>query len=310
MNDEVTDQQTKSVSCDININNLYIDDEWANMCEDEYDSNIKDRPLEGSLHENENEKKNIKNQQKDIDIDGVLLIDILKFKDDEILHYEVRVADNLKKCIDTEYKNTELLIIDIKEKNDVFLKKNIINKLKWLMDVSKHFSKKLNLPDYIHKINKKCVIPRSSYKFCNNNYKCEYNYNSFSRSKGCIAKHFVHNMVCADINVLIKYISIDKQTYDLVEIRKSIHTISFVMNHMYEELQHGIKLHGYDKAHINVTHTRKNKFNSKKIYNANNKHRYKSRKNNTRKYNNFRRQSTYTHQLSTTTNNKKMNFFK
>ena len=217
------------------------------MCEDEYDCNIKDRPLEGSLHEDD---KKI-NKPKDIDINDILSIDILKFTDNEILNYEVRIADYLKKCIDTEYKNLELLIINDKDKSNAFFKKNIIDKLKWLMNISKYFSKKLKLPDYIHKNNTmKYVIPRSSYKFCNNNYKCEYNYNS--RYKGCIAKHFIHNMVYADMDVLVKYISIEQQKYDLTEIRKSIHTISFVMNHMYDELQRGIEQYGSSKAHVNM----------------------------------------------------------
>jgi len=362
MNGKANDPQTKTVLHDIdmcNINDIYVEDEWANMCEDEYDNNEKDRPLEGSLHENDNER-NIRGQPKDIDVNDILLIDISKFTDNEILYYEVCITDYLKKCIDTEYKNIELLMINSKEKSDAFFDKNIINKLRWLMKISSYFSKKLKLSNYVHKINhKKYVIPRSSYKFCNNNYKCEYNYNS--RYKGCIAKHFIHNMVYADINVLIKYISAKQQTYDLAEIRKSIHTISFVMNHMYDELRHGIKQYGYDKAHVNIHYSRRNKFNSsvtkrqglnkskftnysKQTYDgrealvtnpehsflgdaqlfaeivpqvnntkvrpsvlpqANNKRRYKSRKNSTRKYTSYRRRPACTRQLSTITNHAK-----
>ena len=113
MNGKINDLQTKTVSHNIdmcNIDDIYIEDEWANMCEDEYDCNIKDRPLEGNLHEDDNEI----NKPKDIDINDILLIDISKFTDNEILNYEVSIADYLKKCIDTEYKNLELLIINDK----------------------------------------------------------------------------------------------------------------------------------------------------------------------------------------------------
>ena len=47
-------------------------------------------------------------------------------------------------------------------------------------------------------------VSRCSYKFCNYKDSCAYNYN---KSKNlCYQDHYVHNMVCADIKVLLDYI--------------------------------------------------------------------------------------------------------
>ena len=82
-------------------------------------------------------------------------------------------------------------------------------------------------------------ISRCSYKFCNYKDSCTYNYN---KSKNlCYQDHYVHNMVCADIKVLLDYIEQKYGQMKLVlhnkEILKTINTLSFVINHMESELK-------------------------------------------------------------------------
>jgi hypothetical protein len=82
-------------------------------------------------------------------------------------------------------------------------------------------------------------ISRCSYKFCNFKDSCNYNYN---KSKNlCYQDHYVHNMVSADLKVLMDYIE-QKYGSDQVvahnkEILKTINTLAFVINHMESELK-------------------------------------------------------------------------
>jgi hypothetical protein len=96
-------------------------------------------------------------------------------------------------------------------------------------------------------------LQRSSYKFCENGCYCEFNYN-FSKNKGCFSKHYIHNILYNDIASLIKYIETTEKL-NFNEIRKSLHTISFVLNHMFDELKlvQCIKKDNSDKYHIERT---------------------------------------------------------
>lgn len=88
------------------------------------------------------------------------------------------------------------------------------------------------------KITNKKNIQRCSYKFCNFKDSCGYNYNKNLHK--CYQDHYVHNMVSADLYVLLEYIQLFKNDDKLVhnkEILKSINTLSFVINHMEKELK-------------------------------------------------------------------------
>lgn len=83
-------------------------------------------------------------------------------------------------------------------------------------------------------------IQRCSYKFCNFKENCTYNYSK--KKICCYQDHFVHNMVSYDLDVLIKYINSEnfknlKKNDYLKEILKSINTLSYVINHMENELK-------------------------------------------------------------------------
>uniref|UniRef100_A0A6C0EES4 Uncharacterized protein n=1 Tax=viral metagenome TaxID=1070528 RepID=A0A6C0EES4_9ZZZZ len=93
--------------------------------------------------------------------------------------------------------------------------------------------------DIIDDINNN-TIARCSYKFCSYKEKCSYNYNLKSKNL-CYQDHYVHNMVSADLKILLKYID-DKYNNSKIilhtkEILKTINTLSFVISHMECELK-------------------------------------------------------------------------
>lgn len=79
------------------------------------------------------------------------------------------------------------------------------------------------------------TLSRNSYKFCEYGYDCKFNY---SQDNHCFSQHFVYNLVSSDIYHLLNFIDgvkvYDEESRD--EIRISINTITYVINHMYEEL--------------------------------------------------------------------------
>lgn len=83
-------------------------------------------------------------------------------------------------------------------------------------------------------------ISRCSYKFCNYKDSCNYNYNK-AKTLLCYQDHYVHNMVSADLKVLLDYIEQKYSEIKIVshnkEILKTINTLSFVINHMESELK-------------------------------------------------------------------------
>ena len=106
---------------------------------------------------------------------------------------------------------------------------------------------------------KNTIIQRCSYKFCNFKENCTYNYSK--KKNYCYQDHFVHNMVSYDLDVLIKYINSDnfknlKKNDYLKEILKSINTLSYVINHMENELK------------AKCLYQEKNKWESFHVYNA------------------------------------------
>jgi hypothetical protein len=83
-------------------------------------------------------------------------------------------------------------------------------------------------------------ISRCSYKFCSYQDNCSYNYNPKTKSL-CYQDHYVHNMVSADLKILIEYIKLKFEKNSLLlhnkEILKTINTLSFVIGHMETELR-------------------------------------------------------------------------
>ncbi len=116
-----------------------------------------------------------------------------------------------------------------------------MNALKLLFNLSETLRVRIGQKDI--NIEKKILgednISRCSYKFCSFKDSCNYNYN---KSKNlCYQDHYVHNMVSADLKVLLEFV---EQKYGKIkvvshnkEILKTINTLSFVINHMESELK-------------------------------------------------------------------------
>lgn len=80
----------------------------------------------------------------------------------------------------------------------------------------------------------KSSVSRSSYKFCKYGKKCKDFYNN--DIKKCAKHHFVPDLVYNDVNSIIEYCIRSKDNIDCVELQKSIKTVSYVIKHMFNEL--------------------------------------------------------------------------
>jgi len=116
---------------------------------------------------------------------------------------------------------------------------------------------------------KKDKIIRSSYKFCNYKHECTYNYEK--GKKGCYADHYPHNMIHADCDALLECINLyytDDNEIQNKELVRCINTISFVIRHMYEEINN-LCLYStreeHDKFHFIKSNNNQKKFNNTKV---------------------------------------------
>lgn len=215
---------------------------WADSVEQELSSSMDIKVFS-------NEQKN----ECNINIENVIYGKIDSLTDINIMDYQTIIINNLRK---------EIKAVDdkIAEHLDI---NNLILKLNWLKETSKYLSDKLGQTIVLHKDNDPTILSRSSYKFCNNNFECQYNYN-IKKHCGCYARHFVHNLVNADIVALLEYINMNKTNFSPIiigEIRKSINTISFVIGHMYEELKNAQTFNFFNSKnnHIERNPKKKNK---------------------------------------------------
>ena len=132
-----------------------------------------------------------------------------------------------------------------------FLKKS----LRLILNVSNILKKRLNQNDNINNLKKSNVLSRCSYKFCNFTSKCNYYYNKKLDNK-CYQHHYVHNMVSFDLNELIKYIDSncdDNKIKSNKDILKTLNTLSYVINHMENELKSKCMYYGkneWEKFHF------------------------------------------------------------
>jgi hypothetical protein len=109
-----------------------------------------------------------------------------------------------------------------------------------LLDLSETLRLRLGQKEIIVDNKDPNIITRCSYKFCSYKDNCTYNYNLKSKNL-CYQNHYVHNMVSADLKILINYIN-NKYNSTMVithnkDILKTINTLSFVINHMESELK-------------------------------------------------------------------------
>jgi hypothetical protein len=294
---------TTNISPELTLSNI----SWASLVEEELGDSISDKILSGSVIREDIEVikgikytknvSNIKKVYRDIlikDNGDISCKDRDKDKNDnDDDNHELSEIQELSKIMKLKYETIEdLELLEYQTLISNYLRKQLknnicelssnmkdmINKLEWLRNVSNYFSKKLGLKKHVHDNSKKTKeFSRSSYKFCNYGHECEFNYN-INKYNGCFAQHYVHNIVHADLTELTGYLRniIEKNTKMTPELSneiiKSINTVSFVVNHMFDELRQTNNLSHVDrtpKKKKNNTNKNKNK-NNKNIKNYNN----------------------------------------
>lgn len=173
-----------------------------------------------------------------------------KLKEVEILCNSNNEVEKLKSKSSLIILQKELDIIKLLTKYTL-QNKNLtltffISCLNILFDLSETLRVRLKQKEIIHeKIiednkSNEFNISRCSYKFCSYQDNCSYNYNQKTKNL-CYQDHYVHNMVSADLKILIEYINQKYEKNNLVlhnkEILKTINTLSFVIGHMETELK-------------------------------------------------------------------------
>ena len=195
---------------------------WADLVNNEMSNNIIDKQM--TVIENGENKK-----ETHLNVGEIMSLDISQLTEIQLMEYQNYITSQLRKYFKQCSDKGEEIDYDLH-----------LSKVFWIGEVSKYFSNKYNLKLTAHRvkmISELNSIPRSSYKFCEYGNECTYNYNNGKEK--CNSQHFVHNLIYADIMSLYQYLLIGqmiKKKLNMVDIIKSINTISYVINHMYEEL--------------------------------------------------------------------------
>lgn len=248
---------------------------WSELVDSECGHNLENKLMQSSLNEEDMPKLSKfactieivrdKFANYQYSISDIITKNLSTLDDVTILEYQTYVASNLNKYIRQYNENPENLNMD-----DL---KMHLPKFEWLAAASKFLCTKLDLPIQLHKnyIDKTGLIARSSYKFCEFNYECEFNYKDKSH-RGCYAQHYVHNIVYADMVAIICYIKdiIDnKNKLNIIELSKCIKTVSFVIKHMMEELVN-VKYRYCTNNNVSINQFHIEKSKNKKNINNNN----------------------------------------
>jgi hypothetical protein len=140
------------------------------------------------------------------------------------------------------------------------------NCINFLYNLSEILRERINQNKINHNIKSNKNIPRCSYKFCNYKDSCSYHYKK--KESFCYQDHYVHNMVSADLYILINYIKNNFKEKKLIlhnkEILRSINTLSFVINHMFSELKTKSLYYNNDECENYHFIRKKNNKNNKK----------------------------------------------
>lgn len=123
-----------------------------------------------------------------------------------------------------------------------------VNGLKWLNNTSLYICKYTNTTDLIKPIQTDRV-QRSSYKFCTKKSECGEQYGLLLNVRPkhtCTQDHFVHYKIIRDIKCLMDVYNKqgNRNIHFLHDMKTSLITMSFVINHMVQELEDFIICHG------------------------------------------------------------------
>lgn len=210
---------------------------WHNKYYNKYDTLQLEQFIE-KLKDN-NKEKNIESKVTQLEIEYSN-----KLKDLEKLCSNMNDITVIKQDYSLNILQKELDIIKLLTKYSL-LNNNLdynffMKSLSILLDLSETLRLRLGQKEIIIDNKDPNTITRCSYKFCSYKDNCTYNYNLKSKNL-CYQNHYVHNMVSADLKILINYIN-NKYKSDMVithnkDILKTINTLSFVINHMESELK-------------------------------------------------------------------------
>lgn len=159
---------------------------------------------------------------------------------------EILKLDNpsmLKKYNALDIIQMQIIVIDVVTKYFKISKLDNIDfyvqNLTWIYTSSLYLTNLIRQP--VHK-NKTNVLMRSSYKFCNKMTDCvsQYGFLFNKKCRNCINDHYVHNKIISDIDNLLNYLKNNCKHDNLLlleqDMRKGIETLSYVLNHMEQEL--------------------------------------------------------------------------
>ena len=187
-------------------------------------------------------------------LDNNMYIKINQLENDylEKIKYIEDLYENNVKIENIKAKNSLLILQHELEIIKILSKYTLQNKvlnynffkicLLLLLEFSEILRIRLGQKEIIHyvKMNNTNNIIRCSYKFCTYQANCLYNYNLKSKQL-CYQDHYVHNMVSADLKILLNYIKENTDSNNNIihtkEILKTINTLSFVINQMETELR-------------------------------------------------------------------------
>ncbi len=240
----------------------FNENKWSELIDfDKYFDNKKTE-----IYESDNDEEEVKLNINSIDF---------SLNNEKILHEINKILQqkNFKNYTSLEIlKNQDLVSSYISKsiQNNIINKKFFIECISYLKNTSKLLSEKISQALFTHNYNfiKKDKIIRSSYKFCNYKHDCTYNYEK--GKKGCYADHYPHNMIYADCDALLECINlyyIDDNEIQNKELVRCINTISFVIRHMYEEINNLCMYSTraeHDKFHFIKSNNQK-KFNNTKV---------------------------------------------
>jgi hypothetical protein len=217
--------------------------EWYNQYFINYNININDNDINCYINKlsNKNINKSIINKVNQIEIEYEEKLNEIK-----LLCLNFEEIDKIKTKNSLIILQKELEIIKLLTKYTL-QNKNLnynffLSCLNFLYTLSETLRNRINQKELIHnKIkNNDDAIIRCSYKFCSYKENCNFNYNSKIKNL-CYQDHYVHNMVSADLKILIDYITQKYSTTNIVlhnkEILKTINTLSYVISHMEMELR-------------------------------------------------------------------------
>jgi hypothetical protein len=191
-------------------------DDWMSIIENDNGSDSIKKTL-SRCEDMHNNLPNHTNDQSD---------DIRNIDDFHLLERASMSAKNIKFQFNKNYDANEKSFIEW-----------ITTSLERLIDICFELANRNEQPIIVSTVQQKKTdhLFRNSYKFCEYGYMCKFTYDNQQK---CYAQHFVYNLVHMDLIEALNYITTNysNNSMCLNELKTSINTITFVINHMYNEM--------------------------------------------------------------------------